>query len=59
MNKYINKQQTVKICSCQNGNVSLIWKFLMKKERRVRALGKELYQNRDFVKKIFSADTTI
>ena len=42
-------------------NVSLIWKFLMEKERsvNVNAPDKELHQNRDFVKKLFSADTTV
>jgi hypothetical protein len=34
-------------------------KFLMKKERRVSAPDKELYQSRDFVKKFFSTDSTV
>jgi len=34
-------------------------KFFMKKERRVSAPDKELYQSRDFVKKFFSTDSTV
>jgi hypothetical protein len=38
---------------------SAVAKFLMKKERRVSAPYKELFQNRDFVKKFFSPDAEV